>query len=126
MRCLTSVIALSLVVLVAGSAQAQYKSKPRPFDGGGSKRPSVSPYMNLLNNNIANNIATNYQSLVRPQLEQQNFNAKSSSAIRSLQRGAGSAQRNLSSSEGNQKMRRTGHHAERDSYSHYYPGLNRQ
>ncbi len=82
--------------------------------------------MNLLNNNIANNIATNYQSLVRPQLEQQNFNAKSSSAIRGLQRGAASSQHSVSSSEGNQKLRGTGHHATRESYSHYYPGLGKQ
>lgn len=124
MRRLTLMIAVALVAAMVSSAQAQYKAKPRPFDGGGSRRPAVSPYMNLLNNNTG--LATNYQSLVRPQVEQQSYNARSSSAIRGLQRQAASSTgRNASTTEGNVKMRKTGHAAQRESYSHYYPGLGR-
>jgi hypothetical protein len=78
--------------------------------------------MQLLNNQTGN--ATNYQSLVRPQIEQWNFNSQSTSAIKGLQRSqAASANRSKSSAEGNLKMRSTGHAAARESYSHYYPGL---
>jgi hypothetical protein len=79
--------------------------------------------MQLLNNQTGT--ATNYQSLVRPQIEQWNFNSQSSSAIKGLQRSQASASgRSKSSAEGNLKMRSTGHAAARESYSHYYPGLN--
>jgi hypothetical protein len=123
MRRLTLTTAVVLVIALASSAHAQYKSKPRPFEGaGGGRRPAVSPYMNLLNNNTG--VATNYQSLVRPQIEQQNLNAKSSSAIRGLQKqAASSAGRAASTTEGNVKLRKTGHTAVRESYSHFYPGM---
>jgi hypothetical protein len=125
MRRLTLIAAFVLLGYLANPAQAQYKAKSRPFDSAGARRPTVSPYMNLLNNN--NGIATNYQSLVRPQVEQQNFNARSSSAIKGLQRqAASSATRSASTHEGNVKMRGTGHTAGRENYSHYYPQLGRQ
>jgi hypothetical protein len=122
MRKMTLLAACVIVGSIVGSAQAQYKAKPRPFDGGGARRPAVSPYMNLLNNNTG--LATNYQSLVRPQLEQQNFNARSASAIKGLQRQAyQSKDRSASTTEGNIKMRGTGHVASRENYSHFYPQM---
>ena len=120
--CILGLLA-SIVLLggLAGSASAQYKApKNRPFESY-SRRPSVSPYMNLLNNQTGN--ATNYQSLVRPQLDQQSFNQKSASAIKGLQSQAGK-QQSKSGSEGNQKLRPTGHAATRQNYSHFYPGMN--
>jgi hypothetical protein len=121
MRRLTLIAAVVMLGSLASTAQAQYKAKSRPFDSAGGRRPAVSPYMNLINNNTG--VATNYQSLVRPQLEQQNFNAKSASAIKGLQRQAASSTRSASSHEGNMKMRGTGHTAARENYSHYYPQL---
>jgi hypothetical protein len=110
------------------SAEAQYKAKSRPFDTQ-SRRPSVSPYMNLINNQTGT--ATNYQSLVRPQLDQQNFNSQSASAIKNLQaskgakstssKGAGGPSN--STAEGNVKLRPTGHVSSRENYSHFYPGM---
>jgi hypothetical protein len=126
MRTLASITAVGLVVVLgalANDASAQYKGKSRPFDTT-SRRPAVSPYMNLLNNNTG--AATNYQSLVRPQIDQQNYNAQSASAIKNLQRQqAKSSQRSKSGSEGNQKLRSTGHAATRETYSHFYPSLGR-
>lgn len=122
MRILTLIAAVLLLACSADVAQAQYKAKSRPFDGANTRRPAVSPYMNLLNNN--NGIATNYQSLVKPAIEQQNFNSRSSSAIRGLQRqAASSATRSASTHEGNIKMRGTGHSSVRENYSHFYPQL---
>jgi hypothetical protein len=119
------------ITTLTTTASAQYKGKQRPFDTT-SRRPSVSPYMNLVNNQTGQ--ATNYQSLVRPQLDQQNYNAQSASAIKSLQRGqskgsgsggksAPGGQNSKSSAEGNLKLRPTGHASSRENYSHFYPGL---
>jgi len=107
----------------ASTASAQYKGKQRPFDTS-ARRPSVSPYMNLINNNTG--AATNYQSLVRPQIDQQNLNAQNASAIKNLQRSqASSSKGSKSTAEGNIKLRATGHAASRENYSHFYPGLGR-
>jgi len=125
MRRLTLVSAIALAIGLCcsvGDAQAQYKGGSRPFDAQ-ARRPSVSPYMNLINNNTG--VATNYQSLVRPQIDQQNYNSHSSSAIKNLQRQTNSLQRAKSGSEGNQKLRPTGHAAMRQNYSHFYPGLSK-
>jgi hypothetical protein len=109
---------------VADSAQAQYKPQSRPFDTQ-SRRPSVSPYMNLVNNSNAG-ASTNYQSLVRPQLDQQNFNSHSASAIKNLQRSVDSPARSKAGTDGsNAKLRSTGHAASRQHYSHFYPTLGR-
>ena len=84
-----------------------------------ARKPSVSPYMNLINNNTG--IATNYQSLVRPQLDQRGFNQQSSSAIKQLQKSAAGPSK--SGAEGNKKLRSTGHIASTENYSHFYPSM---
>src|SRR5690348_15959966 len=105
---LPGLAAFILCTMFATSAEAQYKGQPRPFDTS-SRRPSVSPYMNLINNQTG--FATNYQSLVRPQLDQQNYNSQTASAIRGLQRGGGGSAKSddktksQSSAEGNLKLR---------------------
>ena len=120
--------AFILCTSFVASAEAQYKAKSHPFDTS-SRRPSVSPYMNLINNQTGT--ATNYQSLVRPQLDQQNYNARTASAIKGLQGSrassakSGDKSKSQSSSEGNLKLRPTGHTAMREGYSHYFPGLSK-
>lgn len=126
MRQLAGWAVLGMVLALGGlsdTASAQYKNTSRPFENY-NRRPTMSPYMNLVNNNVGT--ATNYQSLVRPQLDQNNFNNQSASAIKNLQRQVSTPQSSKSSSEGNLKLRKTGHAAVRGNYSHYYPGLNRQ
>ena len=112
--------ALSLVVLFIASGSAHGQNRPqRPFDDAAPRRPSVSPYMNLVNNPLG--AATNYQSLVRPQIEQNNFNSRQSSAIAQLQRQAAPI-RTRSSAQGNQQLRSTGHRTLVNDKSRYYPG----
>src|SRR5437762_2134344 len=106
------------LALMAGSASAQ-----SPY----SDRPTVSPYLNLLRTDQFGTILPpNYQTLVRPQLDQQQQIQQQQGQINNLQqqnrRGApASQQRGLSS---------TGHRAPDFSehrylnYSHYYPSLN--
>lgn len=104
---LTVGIASSLLAVEA-SAQAPAR-RPVP-----SSRPTVSPYLNLLNNQNPN--VTNYQSLVRPQVNQQRVNSQQAASISRLQ-----ARPPKSSNAGNEALRSTGHQATWNYYSHFYP-----
>ncbi len=87
-------------------------NRSRPFDNM-ARKPTVSPYLNLLNGGDAN--VTNYQSLVRPMVNQNRVNAQARSAIANLQHPS-------SGPQGSENMRATGHQAVFQNYSHYYPG----
>jgi hypothetical protein len=110
---------LIVVLALAAAASGQNGSK-RNRANEQPRRPTVSPYMNLVNNPQGG--ATNYQSLVRPQLEQQATNRKQGVAIAQLGRQAfsGSPQ---PKSQGNGQLRSTGHRAVFNDTSRYYPGL---
>lgn len=108
--------ALMLAVFSAGPVHGGDRPV-RPFENTGGRRPSVSPYMNLVNN--PQGAATNYQSLVRPQLEQSATNQQQRAAISQLQRQAPG--RSQSSAQGNQKLRGTGHHTMFNNTSRYFP-----
>lgn len=120
-----------LAILSAVSVPKVAAQNPRPFDDY-TPPSSVSPYMNLMNNNNNGTEASlfmNYQLFVKPQLEQRRINKQSASAIRELQQQQQQPTRTTkssSTSEGNSKLRATGHVATRVNYSHYYPTLNRQ
>jgi len=83
---------------------------------GLNSRPTVSPYLNLVNNNDPN--LTNYQSLVRPQVNQQRVNSQQASQINRLE-----AKPPSSGNAGSESLRSTGHQATWNNYSHYYPNL---
>ena len=74
----------------------------------------MSPYLNLLNNQNPN--VTNYQSLVRPQVNQQRVNSQQAASISRLQ-----ARPPKSGNAGNEALRSTGHQATWNYYSHFYP-----
>jgi hypothetical protein len=95
--------------LFAADAMAQAPRRPVP-----SSRPTVSPYLNLLNNNNPN--VTNYQSLVRPQVNQARVNSNQAAQINRLQ-----AKKPSSGNAGNESLRSTGHQATWNYYSHFYP-----
>lgn len=115
----TTVITL-LALAVTTSAHGSDRPR-RPFETE-DRRPRVSPYLNLVNNNQP--AATNYQSLVRPQLEQQAMNRNQRAAINRLQRSAAPT-RSQSTMQGNQHLRGTGHRTTFDDTSRYYPQLKR-
>ncbi|HEY4311586.1 MAG TPA: hypothetical protein VGN12_19220 [Pirellulales bacterium] len=110
---------LALMVGISlGATSARGANRPtRPFENEAS-RPRVSPYMNLVNN--PQGAATNYQSLVRPQLEQQGVNRSNRAAIGQLQRSAAPT-RSQSTAQGNQKLRGTGHPTTFNDTSRYFP-----
>jgi hypothetical protein len=96
-------------MLFAADAFAQAPRRQMP-----ASRPTVSPYLNLLNNNNPN--VTNYQSLVRPQVNQARVNSNQAAQINRLQ-----AKPPKSGNAGNESLRSTGHQATWNNYSHYYP-----
>jgi len=93
-----------------------------------NNRPTVSPYLRLLNNNgNANNGlgASNavYQTQVRPALERRQNQAQQQQQIQGIQRDL-SRLRNQFTRPSSGFMA-TGHQTRFMTYSHYYPALNR-
>ena len=110
--------------LLSAKADAQTQ---RPFDDY-TPPPTVSPYMNLINNsngNTATGMYLNYQLMVKPQLEQRRYNQQSAAAIRQVQKQQAQASKAPATERG-QQLRATGHAATRGNYSHYFPALSRQ
>ncbi|HEY2841119.1 MAG TPA: hypothetical protein VGJ26_18330 [Pirellulales bacterium] len=81
-----------------------------------TRKPSVSPYLNLLNGGDPN--LTNYQSMVRPMVNQNRVNAQQNAQINRLE-----AKPPTSGNAGSESMRSTGHQATYRNYSHFYPNL---
>jgi hypothetical protein len=69
-------------------------------------RPTVSPYLNLLRPQGLNQVP-NYQSLVRPQVQQERTNQQQAAALQRLDQTIGSLE---SRGEGTTGIRPTGHH----------------
>jgi len=116
------VLVMSILLSWAIPAAHAANRPTRPFENEGARRPAVSPYMNLVNN--AQSGATNYQSLVRPQIEQSSVNSRQRAAITQLGRQA-ATNRPQSSSQGNRQLRSTGHTTHFNDTSRFYPGLKR-
>lgn len=117
-----SILAFALVIALVASAQAQQKNSrtKRPFEDLNLNRPAVSPYLNLVNN--TQNGITNYQSLVKPLVQQQATNRRQGTAINQLQKQV-AASRPTSGAQGSDALRPTGHHSTYQNYSHFYPTL---
>jgi len=83
------------------------------------RRPTVSPYLNLL---LPGNLpGTNYQTLVRPALEQQRINREQELQLNRLQQQFSTAlQSSTTRPRHEQGIRPTGHQAAFFHYSHYY------
>jgi hypothetical protein len=93
-----------LTSLMAASAHAQYGSSDNPVG------PTVSPYLNLLQTDQFG--ATNYQSLVRPLINQGNAINRQANSLNRLQQQV---------SGGRGGSRGTGHATFFMNYSHFYP-----
>jgi hypothetical protein len=99
-------------------------SPTKPFSNY-SPAPTVSPYMNLFREDLDGSSDFNYQTLVRPLVQQQQFNQQ-------LQRQAlDTAQRLQSISaqadfqpQGDQNQAPTGHQTVFQYFGHYYPSAN--
>lgn len=106
----TVLVALAL----AGSASAQVGN----FYNGHSDNPNgptVSPYLNLLQNNAILGGPTSYQSLVKPLIEQRNAIQRQGNSLQQLQGQMSNAPYN-----GPSARTGTGHTTRFLNYSHFY------
>lgn len=97
----------------------------KPF-ASATSRPTVSPYLNLFRETLGDD-DLNYQTLVRPQLRQQQFNQqviRQEQAINS--RVSSLAARNPYATTGNRQLMPTGHAATFQNYSRFYPQATRR
>jgi hypothetical protein len=96
-------------------------SGSKPFSGF-SQGPTVSPYLNLFRVDLSGNNALNYQTLVEPQLRQQQLNQqiqqKAQQTNYRLQAIAAQADFNP---QGSREEFPTGHQTVFMYYGHYYP-----
>ncbi len=110
----------------AGSSFSS-SSSSKPFSSVSSS-PTVSPYMNLFREDLNGNSDLNYQTLVQPQLKQQQYNQQFqrqnmelSSRVQQI-----SAQSDYKNPAGSETMYPTGHQTAFGAYSHFYPSLGQQ
>lgn len=119
-RASASTISSSVPTLSAGSSSKPFSSV--------SSSPAVSPYMNLFREDFGGTSDLNYQTLVRPQLQQQQYNQQFQKqnmelSTRVQQISARSAFQNPAGSE---TMYPTGHPTAFGGYSHFYPALSQR
>jgi len=95
----------------------------KPFSNY-SPTPTVSPYLNLFRQDLSGNSDFNYQTLVKPMLQQQQFNQQSQrqnyEIARRVQSIAAQADYNM---EGSKDQYPTGHQTAFGYYGRYYPGF---
>jgi hypothetical protein len=97
-------------------------STSKPFSTLTSS-PTVSPYMNLFRDDLSGESDLNYQTLVRPQLEQQRVNAQVQRQNMELARRVQSisAKSDYGNPQGSETQYPTGHPTSFRYYSHFYP-----
>ncbi|MEX2171955.1 MAG: hypothetical protein WD851_21725 [Pirellulales bacterium] len=93
----------------------------KPFSGA-STRPTVSPYLNLFREDLEGFSDFNYQTLVRPQLQQQEINQNLQRQQQEINIKVQSlSARQAFTPQGSQSQMPTGHQTTFRNLSHYYP-----
>lgn len=100
----------------APAALAQYTGGFYQGRSDNPNGPTVSPYLNLLNNNNQFSTVTSYQSLVKPLIDQQSAINRQGNSLQQLQQ-----QVNSQRAPGGAGGRATGHTTYFMNYSHFYP-----
>lgn len=116
-RAVLAVVAALVLFAAPGSVFAQGAGGGQFYSGRSDNPngPTVSPYLNLLNNNNQLNGVPNYQSLVRPLLDQQSAIQRQGNSLQRLQQ-----QVNTQGAAGT-SGHATGHTTFFMHYSHFYP-----
>ncbi|MFO0899089.1 MAG: hypothetical protein U0836_16815 [Pirellulales bacterium] len=104
--------------LAANTAVAQLNPAGSIYYDNVYNRPTVSPYLNLLNPGAAFNSVPNYFTLVKPQLEQRAALNQQQSEISRLNRQVSSAPRRGQRQQS--QVRSTGHATQFMFYGPYY------
>ena len=115
-RAVLFVVAALALLTAPGSAFGQYNGGLYTGRSDNPNGPTVSPYLNLLNNNNQLNGMPTYQSLVRPLLDQQSAIQRQGNSLQRLQQ-----QVNTPGGGGSGAGRSTGHSTSFMYYSHFYP-----
>jgi hypothetical protein len=125
MRGLLPKLVVGLVASLGFAQDANAQFVPQLNYGGSYGRPTVSPYLNLVSG--FNNSGTNYYTLVRPALQQQQINQAAQQNFAQLQRGLVQAtQSSRASPTTREPIRATGHPTSFFFYGNYYPTLSRR
>ena len=96
----------------------------KPFSGF-DPGPTVSPYLNLFREDFDGTSDFNYTTLVRPMLQQQQFNQQVQRQALELNRRLQSmAAQSDFNPEGSKSQYPTGHQTVFNYYGHYYPSMN--
>ncbi|MBI3839631.1 MAG: hypothetical protein HY288_17050 [Planctomycetia bacterium] len=114
--------ALTLGLMALAAPRLAFAQAISTFPQGHSDNPNgptVSPYLNLLQSNNQLNSVPNYQSLVKPLIDQRNAIQRQGNSLQHLQ------QQVASGAGGGVGGRGTGHTTHFMNYSHYYPRLAR-
>jgi hypothetical protein len=102
------------------------QTRSKPF-ANVSSSPTVSPWMNMFRNDLSGEGDLNYQTLVRPQLDQERFNRQIERQNLQLgQRVEALAAQPAYNPQGSQYMYPTGHPTVFMDYRHFYPVRKRQ
>jgi hypothetical protein len=113
----------AIAICLAFSSSAQAQSARSIYLQNTTRRPTVSPYLSLLEN--SNSYTAQYQSRVRPEIEQRQINFEQANRLANLQR---QVDRSLTqqSQYRDSTLRGTGHVTFYRNYLHYYPTLAQQ
>jgi hypothetical protein len=96
----------------------------KPFSGY-TPPPTISPYLNLFREDFDGSSDFNYQTLVRPMLQQQQFNQQvERQAMEMARRMQSMAAQSDFNPQGSTTQFPTGHQATFMYYGHYYPTAN--
>jgi hypothetical protein len=99
-------------------------SVEKPFSNT-SSRPAVSPYLNLFRDDLDGSGDFNYQTLVRPQLQQQQLNEQFQSQAQAIaQRVQQISARPAYNQQGAQNVLPTGHQTVFGYHGRFYPSMN--
>jgi len=112
---LTTSAAALLTVALANPALAQ-RDRPVGSGAAGRRRPTISPYLDLLRGGGSSGIGFNYLRRVRPEQRLRQENADLSRSIYDLQR----QQDQLRNQRPAARIGATGHPSAFFNYSHYY------
>lgn len=95
----------------------------KPFSGA-SSGPTISPYMNLFREDFGDASDLNYQTLVRPQLQQQQINSDlQRQQLETNKRVQSLSARQDYNPQGSTTQAPTGHSTTFRYHSHYYPSM---
>jgi hypothetical protein len=96
----------------------------KPFSGY-TPAPTISPYLNLFRDDLDGSSDFNYQTLVRPMLQQQQFNQQvERQAMEMARRMQSLAAQSDFNPQGSTTQYPTGHQSVFMYYGHYYPTAN--